>query len=771
MMLHIEHSSNLETSSEQATSISFGLGDPDDGDEFVVDIYHDPQFGSFQFETIGGQSRCVHEDKTLPGEEPQITIESIPSKSIFPDDDITFSVTLANLGEHVYSYFYLGQDGNSPLPVRPESGFGRTQFGYEIMLKKNQRITREISISRGSGKYEFEPVNLVFRSACETELDNIKPSSQKEVSLWNAIDSNGKRILKWLEPCPPVRWAGQLQRDRSFLVNTESASSSIVRVDIRNPSSGSGKKMMDMTGTGGRLEHVYLLYRKLDTITWKNALLKSGDKLDFVSENVEETDSGYLDLNWYVGQLPDGEYEIVLESQCTDVGGIDEFNFHQENIMKGIIDFSRPQEFGKAIPLSDNVLIGQEITIVFTEPLDCSLPLSFNIEMHIKDSTDIILDKDDLLIVCEGRRISFQPDLTRIIPSVLNGKEFEVTIGSVKDFNGNARDPNAEDITINKKFGEVDIHSASTTFTFRMGNTSCINGIDDTIESEKSKDEVRSKIASLIGYGTNRTDSIIIQDISCQNKDTLIAAVELVPNTTTPGTRRLGTNNKFQDTNNKGDSSFEAFEKLKEAIHVDVDVDDTTSSAPHLNGRQLSHSLSLSEGQFEITSVRIIPDTKNMKKFETPPSKLKEEAELHLLAFADDANADTNAADGSQYSLKDSELIFKLEKDKQNEINSLQSIEESLRKDLQKEKEQLRDDREKEKEQLRDDREKEKEELQKKSNDMEILEQSLRKEKEELRTERETERNEMKTMFMIQGAIIFVGCSLATLAIVLQVRR
>ena len=764
MMLHIEHSSNLETSSEQATSISFGLGDPDDGDEFVVDIYHDPEFGSFQFETIGGRSRCVHEDKTLPGEEPRITIESFPSKSIFPDELMTFTVTLANLGEHVYSYFYLGQDGNSPLPVRLESGFGLTEFGYEIMLNKKQSITREISISRGAGKYEFEPVNLIFRSACETVLDNIKSSSISTVSLQNHMDSNGKTSLKWLEPCPPVHWAGQLQRDRSFLVNTESASSSIVRVDIRNPNAGSGKKLMDMKDTGGRLEHVYVLYRKLGTITWKNALLTSGEKLDFVSKDVEERDSGYLDLNWCVSKLADGEYEVILESQCADVGGVDEFNRHRDDIMKGIIDFSRPQEFGKAIPLSDNVLIGQEITMVFTEPLDCSLPLSFDIEMHIKDST-IILDKDDLLIVCEGRRISFQPDLTRINPSDLNGKEFEVTIGSaVKDVNGNARDPNAEDITINKKFGEVDTYSASTTFTFRMGDTSCINGIDDTIESEKSKDEVRSKIASLIGYGTNRTDSIVIKDISCQNKDTLIAAVELVPNPTTPGTRRLGTNNKSQDTNNKGDSSFEAFEKLKEAIHVD----DTTSSAPHLNGRQpqrqLSHSLSLSEGQFEITSVRIIPDAKNMKKFETPPSKLKEEAELHLLAFADDANADTNA-DGSQYSLKDSELIFKLEKDKQNEISSLQSIEESLRKDREKEKEELRKEKSHDMETLEQSLRKEKEELrEEKAHDMEILEQSLRK-------ERETERNEMKTMFMIQGAIIFVGCSLATLAIVLQVRR
>ena len=62
--LHIEHSSSISTTRESETEISFSLGDPDDGDEIVVEIFHDPVFGSFVFDTISGRTRCRHEPNT-----------------------------------------------------------------------------------------------------------------------------------------------------------------------------------------------------------------------------------------------------------------------------------------------------------------------------------------------------------------------------------------------------------------------------------------------------------------------------------------------------------------------------------------------------------------------------------------------------------------------------------------------------------------------------------------------------------------------------------
>lgn len=66
--LHIEHSSTINSKDGQDTSIQFGLADPDAGDEIVVDVYHDPIFNSFAFDTVAGITRCIHEDGTIAGE-------------------------------------------------------------------------------------------------------------------------------------------------------------------------------------------------------------------------------------------------------------------------------------------------------------------------------------------------------------------------------------------------------------------------------------------------------------------------------------------------------------------------------------------------------------------------------------------------------------------------------------------------------------------------------------------------------------------------------
>ena len=66
--LSIEHSSTRGFSNEQETAISFTLGDPDDGDEIVVDVYHDKTYSSFVFNTVAGRTRCHNEPGTIKGE-------------------------------------------------------------------------------------------------------------------------------------------------------------------------------------------------------------------------------------------------------------------------------------------------------------------------------------------------------------------------------------------------------------------------------------------------------------------------------------------------------------------------------------------------------------------------------------------------------------------------------------------------------------------------------------------------------------------------------
>ena len=66
--IEIEHSSMEGSIDGEESSISFALGDPDDGDEIVVDMYYDQTFNTFAFDTVAGTTRCHQESGTRAGE-------------------------------------------------------------------------------------------------------------------------------------------------------------------------------------------------------------------------------------------------------------------------------------------------------------------------------------------------------------------------------------------------------------------------------------------------------------------------------------------------------------------------------------------------------------------------------------------------------------------------------------------------------------------------------------------------------------------------------
>ena len=66
--IEIDHSTTKGNIYGQESSISFGLGDPDDGDEIVVDMYYDEKFNTFAFDTVAGTTRCHQEEGTIAGE-------------------------------------------------------------------------------------------------------------------------------------------------------------------------------------------------------------------------------------------------------------------------------------------------------------------------------------------------------------------------------------------------------------------------------------------------------------------------------------------------------------------------------------------------------------------------------------------------------------------------------------------------------------------------------------------------------------------------------
>ena len=243
--VEVAHTSAITDDSSQETSVSFVLADRDDGDELVIDIYHEPVYGSFVFDLKAGITKCVWEgEPTLMGEDPKLTVTKAPSQFVFPTDEIIFDLETLNIGEYVYSYFYLVQD--TSLEVKLDDGGLLDSYGSNLQLYKEQPVQRFVRIFKPQNGYEFDPVKLTLKSVCESDMDNNKRTVS--VLLSNSADVNGNPKLKWLEPCPRVEWAGDLRRDRTFLVNTLSNDSSKIKVKVFNPSASKEKKSFnDMT--------------------------------------------------------------------------------------------------------------------------------------------------------------------------------------------------------------------------------------------------------------------------------------------------------------------------------------------------------------------------------------------------------------------------------------------------------------------------------------------------------------------------------------------
>jgi hypothetical protein len=274
-------------------------------------------------------------------------------------------------------------------------------------------------------------------------------------------------------------------------------------VTIFNPNFGTSS-LKDMKSD--RLEHVFMMYRKVGggEADWNPALIQLFDgavQLDFTEDYALEDAYGYITLDWAHGGK-EGSYEIMVESKCSNLGGPDDFNNFRDVILSGVIDLTPPELYGEVLPLKNEILLGEQVLIPFTEPLDCSRPFSFEIEVMVLN-TNFRFDNDNLHIICEGRTIGFNFDPGEVMnPELLLGQTFQVTLGSINpQYSKNVRDTNGNELKSNIAFqrsfvATQNLNAASTSFGIRarlLENNSCTNETKSILS-----DAIKSDLVSLM---------------------------------------------------------------------------------------------------------------------------------------------------------------------------------------------------------------------------------------------------------------------------------
>ena len=436
--------------------------------------------------------------------------------------------------------------------------------------------------------------------------------------------------IEFLKECPKVEWAGELKRDRHFVVNTNSDDQENLLVTVFNPNHGEKtfNKMID-----DRLESVILYYRELGDLQQFTDKARVEVEIDgrpeslevnFTADYADESDYGYTTMKWTLAnKVPEGHYEIMVEAACEYINDApDPINMFHTPVLTGVIDLTRPEKYGKELPLRESVLLGEEISVVFTEPLMCQKPFTFDLKVII-EGTPYEFDREELQVVCEGRRIGFQIDPTvGIDVETILGKSFTVELGrvgsesvsNVYDVNGNALDPLVGNVKFEKKFGELNLQEASSSFVLTLDDYPCV---------DNTEEDIKSKVASILGLDS--TDRITLNVLTCHGTTAATAEVVISPPSSDDGGRML---RKRFNVEEEVDHSVGLFYKLRDAaLEVEAGTRRLSSEGGDMDAPTWS---------FAVSRMKILPSASDIETLKTDSNLIEEEENLlHLASLGD----------------------------------------------------------------------------------------------------------------------------------------
>ena len=450
-----------------------------------------------------------------------------------------------------------------------------------------------------------------------------------------------------------------MSRDQSFLINIHSNDyeKKNFEISVFNPDFKKSSFKEKVQSASERLNNVYMSHRQLGEgeADWKPSLtnLQNGAvQLDFVADYAQEDNNGYTTLDWYHNGI-EGAYEIMVETKCNAFANAPEgINSFRQVVLSGVIDLTRPEQYGRPLPLRDTVLLGEEVTVVFTENIDCGRPFQFEITVDVI-GTNYEFTNRDLLLVCEGRKISFQIDPTKVLKlDDIVGKSFKVELNSIKDVHGNEI---KNGIQFQKSFAHQDLVTSSSSFEFVFENTACDDGTLDLI-SDKIKDDV----ASILETDVNR---IHINDLSCfEMKDRVVANVSILP---------VSARNRRELFSSQSERPHELFLKLRNVVE--------TNSSP-FKGRKLGERSKIS-----VSKMAIVPSNEDVEKYKSSISNETKEREiLDEISLFHHSAQPKNVQESDLQGLE--VMMRKLEEMEENQRRQFEEMEENQRRQFEEKK-------------------------------------------------------------------------------------
>lgn len=511
-----------------------------------------------------------------------------PTSPVLPDEPIVFKLRLVNDGLDRSSFQLYSDPRENPDGLVMRIHLFPHPIDY---IGGQESMETTLKLWRGPKDYTFNPLNITLRSNCEFSVAGDGnmfgipdlERTQSHVALFN--DDATQKIV-YARPCAKVGIARPREWDE-IVVNAEDPLSRNVEIVIRNFGAADQGSLQNQTGFT-RLETVNLKFREKGLPrSFAATFLDSESQIQNLefADDTREDELGFSSVIWNIedDRLVDGEYEVWVESICTEiVGAPPGFNEYQTSVLSMVVDRSKPKPFGNPEPAAGKIFIGEPVVFHFTERIDCE---RFKLEVLVEGLNRVFDNavNNNLLLLCEDRTVAFQFDASNQNLDELVGKTFNMTMTNVADLHGNSMDGNLfHELT----FATIDLASSGVTFEVVV-DRNC------TLTSE----ELLLEIVALLQLPEDEQDRVQVSNLRCTGPSRMTATVSILatpPNNGNSTLRRLSA----EESTTPAVDWFYRFRDLTVHRRSLQNVDDVTGLG----------------GFVSLSKLQVIPDEENVQR-------------------------------------------------------------------------------------------------------------------------------------------------------------
>ena len=439
---NVTNNENTSTTTYRGYQIETGADE-----HLSVDVYHDItsivssttpsgkakdsrklSCGNYIFRTLGGATRCPYEPQevtrfyargsaisnaTAQVEKPRITVEKHIISGVPYGETAKFNLVLSNEGT-------VREEGSFDLvPIDATNQLGASLYidgaplgsGRSVVVPFGTGMVKVLEVATGLAD-DYENIRLALRSQCDaTVADTVSLS------------------VHFTPTASPI---AVITPQNKWVLNTNSAQDSRGRYYLPVSLNGFDVNFRNF-------DHIELQYKQTNEpeARWTNLCsYYSNDSLYVKAAGTKSMIDGGTITTSFFGDSDPVELNYDLRAVTYSRLGND-FVTNSSNVLSGIKDTRRPVVFGSPLPANGILGIGDDLKLVFSEPINANRLLSTNNfrvtgvpnNTDINTSTSLLFNTADGYLVTEAERNLASGDFTidmRIRPDVSAKKDMEL---------------------------------------------------------------------------------------------------------------------------------------------------------------------------------------------------------------------------------------------------------------------------------------------------------------------------------------------------------